>query len=1834
MVVDSFQQHRASVIGGTGAKVTPSSSGSASFLQHRAQVISQPSKPITTSAPTPVSTPSEPVSKGPSFIQKAGEQIKRKGTGVLQGLGDVATSLLDAFQMVAERYESKQPVKETKKVSGELPKPITSLLKEEKPLKPLTPVQEQVQKVSKESPTPRSPKSQIYSVMSEPIKRWSEEVNPKDPTFADMLARGVGSMGGYLLLSSITGASAGSLALVEAASEAGSVYSTNREKGMDVGEASIKADKDFLANLVINYVTNKVGLFGDGANKIKKAIVSATTEGTQEALQQITSNSQTDRPIMEGVLESAGVGSIIGGSVSVIMPDGTVSEITGEQEKEKIVPVKEATNIKDLAPTQIIAGGVPTTTVETTDETLKTLVKLDSAIQNYKSDQGVTVLPSKEVTLSPALRELTALSSKPEVIAKTQSEVASLPRDEDGKITLYRVGTLRPGDERLVSASVTREAAEAFAELKSVSAEARPLTAFKVDPQDIKVFIGGTEAEVLVQNPVKAQPAPSMEGVKLQSTDELIKFLGEGGFRTDEQIAKLRLDIEQNGIKYPIEIVKQEDGSYIINDGNHRLQIAQDLGIKEVPVKEVTETPAPKKYSDLTPEEQAKADKQLTDQGIEVTKGAEIVQEKPPESPTLPKEEKPSPGEEVENEIVNTERGGDLTISPSTATTVEEVLEEVKSLGLPESVVKSVFTTKPSDKMKYGGRMVVGYTRPFIGKTELKTMLANAPEFKENPVLTVDHNKNLVFEGQRVHFSMKPEALQLSAENIKPGDTIRVDEEALKKGSQQLRIRNSKGDVLGFNPKNLADPFSPTATDTMTEIVKQSDIAQTLSEKLGVPIRRGKFRRAGAIGIYKGSPKVIRIKKGGLNTIFHEVAHYLDDTIGLSENITPEEVENLIQEYGNPPENKVNRKKEAFAEYMRFRMTGQSEKIKEWAPGFDKMFSEKLDTMPDVKSVIETASQDYARWAALPSTSKILSQLSIGKQREGTFKERAVNAVHEVYTSVLDDLHPLSEFSGLAQSRIGNIEATADPYVLARNLRGWVGKADMFLNQGTFRKQFWTTGENGKIQMNFTGKSYSEILKPVEEMGALDDFRVFIVAERIVNDLAPRKIETGIALSDAKAALEELKAKYPDFERISEERRAYKDSLLEYAKDTGLVGAEGLKKIKELNKYHVPFYRVMEETGAKFLGKSKIGGNLSSPIKRIKGSEREIIDPLESDVKDTYAIINASERNNIGVAMANLASRNFELGRLFEKVDRPMKGTKVNVGEVIEKAVKGTDAENLEIPEDLADAVVTLFRPTQASGPNMLNVNLGDKQAVYEVDPDLFKAIQGLNIEDVGIVMKILSFPASMLRAGATLSPDFSVRNPLRDQFTAFVYSKHGFIPGVDLVRGMFELFKKGDTYNLWKAGGGEHATFVSLDRVETQKTLKQILKSKGMQNLDYVKNPINLLRIISELGEMGTRLGEMRNALARGTNPVEAAYDARNVTLDFSRVGAKTRAVNAIIAFFNANIQASDTMVRKFKNRPFQSLFKAMISMTLPSVLLYFANRDDDRWKEIPQWQKDLFWIVLTKDHIWRIPKPFELGILFGSVPERILEVIDTKDPEMLNELRRTIVNGFTPGFLPTTLIPIIENITNYSFFTDRPIVSRGKENLPPEQQAGPYTTEVSKILGEALNYSPAKIDNLVQGYGGGIGKYVTQGLDSILKGTGTVYVPPEPAKTLDQLPVIKAFMVRDPIGSGSESVNRVYEQYSKTNAQMNYVKQLVKDGEGDKAKKYLEDHPDTLQAIILTATVDSFSEMNKAVDAVRDSKTLTPQEKRKRIDQIGILQTNTAKKVLESLKAKNEED
>lgn len=933
---------------------------------------------------------------------------------------------------------------------------------------------------------------------------------------------------------------------------------------------------------------------------------------------------------------------------------------------------------------------------------------------------------------------------------------------------------------------------------------------------------------------------------------------------------------------------------------------------------------------------------------------------------------------------------------------------------------------------------------------------------------------------------------------------------------------------------------------------------------------------------------------------------------------------------------------------------------------------------PEAKDILLETRKDFEKWIHQPAEMRVLSQISVGD------REKRLPTFSDLYTAAVDDLHPLMRIVE-EMSKGKKIPAEKDPYKLARLMRGWHGRAEHFLERSPY---LFKNYEN-------VGKPLQEILKPIKKN--LDEFRAYIVSKRAL-ELANRKIETGILREDAEFVVNKYE---PVYGKAFEDLIQYQDATLAYLHDSGLISTKIALKMKQLNKDYVPFYRIMETDRSRGTG---AGLQARQPIKRIKGSWRDIQDPLESIIKNTYLYINLAEKNAVGRALVNLAQSTEGMGKYVEKIPEPKQvikirepelwgilqryghwvetskykelkeeiTEKVKIGEgeeikaidkveerarealtsrgfsegevqqildrlkgaktpeakskIIEKTVEKvaviqtTREFGLELPEGVAE----IFRPSAFTPKDdVIAVWRNGKRGLYQVHPDIARTMLALDRESVNLLIRLLGMPASWLRAGATLTPEFIARNPFRDQFSAFAYSKYNFAPGYDLAKGVFSLAKKDEAYWQWKKGGGLRSMLVSMDRKYLQKNLGQLLQKTPVRNI--IKNPIEALRILSETMEAGTRLGEFKKGIKKEgvtkTGILEAAFASREVTLDFARVGAKTRAVNTLIAFWNANVQGMDKMVRAFKEQPAMTSAKVAAGITLPSVLLTIVNRQDERWKEIPQWQKDLFWIVMTENHIWRIPKPFELGILFGTVPERITEFILDQDPHAFDGLLQAIGRGASPGAIPTVAIPWMENWANRSLFLDRPIVPAAREKVLPEYQYKPYTTEVAKLIGRALGelpplekspyISPARIENLIRGWSGGLGIHILKVADEALRRTGAVPETIKPTRTWADIPLIKGFAVRHPSGQ-AESIKKFYDNYEDIEQIIATIKTLSKrEFKYEEAIGILEEDADQV-AIRLTGIHKGLSNAQNTISFIYENPDIAPDEKRQLIDLI----------------------
>lgn len=980
-------------------------------------------------------------------------------------------------------------------------------------------------------------------------------------------------------------------------------------------------------------------------------------------------------------------------------------------------------------------------------------------------------------------------------------------------------------------------------------------------------------------------------------------------------------------------------------------------------------------------------------------------------------------------------------------------------------------------------------------------------------------------------------------------------------------------------------------TDKPSNIIKKQDIINNLSERLNVPVRRGLFNQK-ALGIFKIKPKVIRLKSGDVPVVAHEAAHYLEDTQAEISKLVQKHSEELAPLDYEPDKGRPG---EGFAEYMRFYVTDPS-KLEGKVNRFSKDFNQYLESNPEIKDVIEQAKNDYKAWEEMPSFMKVKSQISF-QDRKPSFFGKFQKNIDNVLTDYVDQLYPIKKYTELAKKNIGQIDESENAYTLARLLEGWVGKANHFLEHKTFNA-------NGEIN----GKGLKEILEIVD--GKEQDFSTYLVAKRAI-ELSKRDIESGISKEDAEQAVKDIEKENPEFSDAAKDLQTYQDKVLRYALESGLMTEDDYVRIKAKNQEYVPFFRVVDELTPKgMFGKAL--AKVAKPTKKIKGSEREIIDPIESIIKNTYSIIQNSDKARVMQAMATLSNKHHELGRLFEKV--PPKLTKIasiNLADELSSDLKA------QLGDDL-DTFIDIFRPSMINQDGVITVfNKGEKEYYYVGDEVLYNSLLAMNQEEVSTFVRLLAKPASWLRAGATsLSPDFLARNPFRDQMSAFFFSKNGYIPYVDFVRGLMSVTSKDNTYWEWVRSGGMQATLVSMDRNYLKKNIKDI---QGKNRLKYL-NPLYQLQALSEFGELATRMGEFKRAKKKGKSTQQAAFDAREVSLDFQRKGAKIKQLNMITAFLNANIQGLDKFVRTFKEQPSTTFVKSVLGITLPSLLLYLLNRDDERYKALPNWEKDLFWHIPLgddpNDPIIKLPKPFEVGVLFGSIPERALQFAETKDPEGLKKTTTSFLNGITPPLMPTAIKPVIENVTNYSFFFGNNLESKTLQRLVPEERYYRTTSETAKKLGLTFGVSPIKIENLIRGYSGGVGSLTLKMIDYA---GGNSKDNPLPLSS-EQVPVLRAFLSKSPFGSRSQQVQVFFDRYEKIEQKYNTWKLK----EGEDAKRYLSDNPEIKNYNLIRKYRNILFKNQKSITNALDNKALTPQQRLRIVEKHSRNMTKQASEAL----------
>lgn len=789
----------------------------------------------------------------------------------------------------------------------------------------------------------------------------------------------------------------------------------------------------------------------------------------------------------------------------------------------------------------------------------------------------------------------------------------------------------------------------------------------------------------------------------------------------------------------------------------------------------------------------------------------------------------------------------------------------------------------------------------------------------------------------------------------------------------------------------------------------------------------------------------------------------------------------------------------------------------------------------------------------------------------------------EWYYNWWDTLGALTDVSIEAGKRVGVAKAGERLQILVRQFAGVVGMATSNITAQTY-----IINPDGNVEI--TGNGLKPILEDFDnsvfsvepnKKQRKQDFTDYLIAVRIFEDLQDRE-DVDVSEKqklDSVATLTKLAEKYGDnfiwFKSSAQEVYAFQRRILQNLVSSGNISQEQYDAITKANPNYIPFQRVMDEDKATFGAIEKrlfTNATAAKVIRKIRGSDKDIKDPINSIMLNTFKILDMSWQNRIANTIANLETA---MPEYIQSVKTPM-----------QKFMVDGKAE---------------YRPSELEPKGTITVYVEGKKKYYKVAPPMLKALEQLRPAQIGFIEKIFSVPATVLRAGATLVPEFWARNVLRDLQSSFIQSTARPTP-IDAVAGLTALMGKADLHAKWMQSGGSFNSYMELSDNGMAKAQKELLSDDG-KLVRFLKNPLTLPSDISLGLEQSVRLGVYKAAKAKGMSDIEAGFEARDATLDFARGGRYSKVINKYVPFFNAGMQGADKLVRTMKSNPVATTMWATATITMPSLLIagyyLFGAPEEERkeYLEIPQWQKDMFW-VFKKDGVWmRYPKPFSLGFIFGSVPERFLAWTadeDIKDgAEFWGELVKGVIGSVSPIYDPSAAIPplikvAIEDVTNYNFFQGRRLHPDWMDDLAPEERKTKGTSETAVEVGKLLGVSPAKVDNTLRGLIAGSAQYVTGAGDAIINAVKEYNGEDIPAKptTPTDTPLLRAFTMQFPSGSRAESTQEMYDLLQLGRQANNTWKKL----KGDEKQKFREENRVILNSLpALESSSKQMAKLNK---------------------------------------------
>jgi len=920
-----------------------------------------------------------------------------------------------------------------------------------------------------------------------------------------------------------------------------------------------------------------------------------------------------------------------------------------------------------------------------------------------------------------------------------------------------------------------------------------------------------------------------------------------------------------------------------------------------------------------------------------------------------------------------------------------------------------------------------------------------------------------------------------------------------------------------------------------------------LAAKIGIPLREGRVRGGRySLGQFEAKFGVARVSQiGDFLTVAHEAGHAIEQRIGSD---LTDLMNNHVLELAKLDPSGDGRVSEGFAEWVAKYIMNPAAAMKD-APTFTSRFTEFMRQRdPEIMDAIIQASNNYNALLTAPTPIQLGASISsiepqgwfrdlVRSYRENGMSATIGRVLADAYTATIDAYDPLTratrDMTRLIYKANGkqlvDLKASERPDILMRMnfARSSQGAA--------FQLRYGVVPYRGTIP---DGPSLHDAISVATgqpgllgkwDSAKVDEFGLFLAIKRAeilierynAGDFGERyplpENWTKANVENAKAA---ILAESPQYEEAAQMVHDFTQQLLKKQFDGGIIDRELYDKLSQ-TPFYVPMFRDVSDKplAAGRPGGSPDGPGMTDTIRTLRGSSRDIINPLQGIMQQSFLIERTLRHNDVIRSFVDLASRaGAPSGFLVEPVPaREVRAMSFDLKDAVGRAAKESGIPDYDA-ELLMSSINNIFgedpllgsmfknAPTKKRGePIVFYKEAGELKAVRLMAGSegraVYEAMMTLPTAGKDIAVQVMQAAGNIQRAGIVLEPTFMISNLIRDQLAISIL-RPDYIPGWDGAKGVWSEITQDEAARLYGYFGGQSAGGAVNEAVGM--AVEFGIDDLGRKNIlqQRLKSPLAFAEItqISEAGARNSIFAKVyEQKLAAGLAPYEAAMEAAwagTDILDFSRHGSKTFIIRQLTPFWNANIQALDK-ARRTMLAPLEkamrgdvltiqekqevanaklAIFKLAAVGTALGAIWAAINNDDEVYRDADPKRKATHFIFSLGGKEIDTPKPFELslGFTFG---EQAFAALNNKDPRAAQNFVTAMWETLIPPS-PVAGNPLIkmmyEGATGVDTYTGRDIVPENmqKFNETPDLQYNERTaplaigiSQTSKVLADYMN-------------------------------------------------------------------------------------------------------------------------------------------------------------------------